>query len=117
MWIGSPNTTDLSNGTTPDWSNVTLFVPGSGSSDGRVGFMDGGNSTNSSVVTSGFVFYGSTAMVKSDDGSLETLWTGLPMGDTGVHQLYWNDTSSGQIPLIMRSIAPSNPSSRVKRRV
>lgn len=109
MWIGAPNTTDRANATTPSWTNVTLFVPTPSAADGRVGFLDGGNSSTGNVITAGFVFYGSTAMLTTDDGELETLWTGLPMGDTGVHALYWNDTSQGQVPITMRRIAPSSP--------
>ncbi|KAF2469247.1 uncharacterized protein BDR25DRAFT_228861 [Lindgomyces ingoldianus] len=110
-WFGSPNTTNLGNGTTPNWSNVTLFVPGPGSVDSRVGFLNGTNSSTSNVITSGFVFYGSTAMLLGDDG-LETMWTGLAVGNTGVFAIYWNDTSSGQVPISMRRVAPSNPSRR-----
>jgi hypothetical protein len=108
-WTGAPNTTGLVNGTTPDWSNVTLFVPESG---GRVGFLNGENSTAGNAVITSFVFYGSTAMAIGDDGDLDSLWYGLPVGDTGVHQLYWNDTTQGQVPVVVRSIGPSNPNDR-----
>ncbi|KAF2709228.1 hypothetical protein K504DRAFT_378645 [Pleomassaria siparia CBS 279.74] len=103
---GSPNAT--TNSTAPTWSNVTLFVPGPSSTDKRVGFLDSSNSTNSSAITGSFIFYGSTAMVKGTDGSLETLWTGLAL-DNGLYQVYWNDTSLGQVPLSMRTLAPSAP--------
>lgn len=110
VWTGSPNTTGMANSThTPDWSNVTLYVPTTGSSDARVGFLNSGNSSDSTKQTSGFVFYGSTAMVKVDN-SLETRWGALEVGTTGVYALYWNDTS--KVPLTLRSVAPSNPSSR-----
>ncbi|KAF2116008.1 hypothetical protein BDV96DRAFT_598792, partial [Lophiotrema nucula] len=109
-FYGAPNTTDLTNSTAPSWSNVTLFIPTTGASSARVGFVSGSNSTDD-IQTTGFVFYGSTVMVRGDDGTLETAWYGLPVGDTGVHALYWNDTSLGQIPLTLRSVAPSNPDS------
>ena len=111
MWIGAPNTTASGNDTAPSWSNVTMFIPGPGSSDGRVGFQSSDNSTDDSRITSGFTFYGSTAMVVQD-GTLETLWYALPVGDSGIHALYWNTTSENQVPIVLRNIAPSNPSDR-----
>ena len=96
------------NGTIPSWSNATLFVPSS-SSGGRVGFLEGSNSSTTGVVTSGFVFYGSTAMFVGSDGQLTSLWYVDPQGENGAHALYWNTTSEGQVPVILRRIGPSSP--------
>ncbi|KAF2799259.1 hypothetical protein K505DRAFT_294905 [Melanomma pulvis-pyrius CBS 109.77] len=113
-FTGSPNTTNLANSTSADWSNVTLFVPGPSNTDHRVGFLDSSNTTTSSdIITDSFFFYGSTAMVKGSDGSLETFWTGLAVGNTGVYALYWNDTSLGQVHLTMRNVGPSSPPAAV----
>ncbi|KAF2678338.1 hypothetical protein K458DRAFT_348843, partial [Lentithecium fluviatile CBS 122367] len=107
-WLGSPNTTSVTNSThSPTWSNVTLFIPETGASDTRVGFLDS-NSTTTDVLTSAFRFYGQTAMFFGDSGTFETLWTSLQL-ENGIRALYWNDTSSGQTPLTLRSIAPSAP--------
>ncbi|KAH7135803.1 hypothetical protein B0J11DRAFT_611673 [Dendryphion nanum] len=103
-WVGTPNAT-ATNGTAPNWSNVTFSVPGS--SSGRVKFLDS-NSSNSDYITAGFVFYGSTAMF-TGNGELESLWYAEPQADGGAHALYWNTTSEGQIPVTLRRMAPSSP--------
>lgn len=110
-WVGSPNTTvpSMRNGTLPSWSNVTFFVPSSGASDKRVGFVSSNETASSDIITSGFVFYGSTASLIGSDGQLETMFYALQVSER-IHALYWNDTSLGQTPVILRSIAPSNPS-------
>lgn len=106
-WVASPNVTM---GGASTWSNATLFVPGTQNDNRRVGFTAGdGNSTSEDEVTSGFRLYGSMAALMTDDGKLESLWTGLQVGQH-VHALYWNDTSLGQIPITLTIVAPSNPS-------
>ncbi|KAF1831407.1 hypothetical protein BDW02DRAFT_572018 [Decorospora gaudefroyi] len=109
QFTGNPNTTNVS--TSPTWSNVTLFVPATATDDGRIGFLpnnyDQGNST---VTTSGFAFYGSTAMLIGSDGSISTAFCGMEV-EEGVYQLFWNETD-GTKPLTLRSVAPSNPSSK-----
>lgn len=104
-WLASPNVTVGGNST---WSNATFFVPTSENSDRRVGFLNG-NSTSANKITSGFRLYGSMAALVTDDGKLESLWTGLQVS-AHLHALYWNDTSLGQIPITLTSVAPSNPS-------
>ncbi|KAF1998499.1 hypothetical protein P154DRAFT_439044 [Amniculicola lignicola CBS 123094] len=111
-FIGTPNTTELSNSTGATWSDVHLFVPGANATDSRVGFVSNTTSTGD-IRTDCFFFYGQTATVVGTDGTLSSLWTGLPVGDTGVYALYWNDTSAGQIQLTLRSLGPSNPSGSV----
>lgn len=102
MWIASPVNK------TTDWSDVTLFVPSEASGEKRVGFLSSNLGTNSSIQTSGFSFYGQTAMRIEDDGTIDTLFTALTL-DNGAVQIYWNDTSSGQVPITLRGNAPSSP--------
>jgi len=104
-WFASPNVTVRGE---PAWSNATFFVPTTQNSDRRIGFIDG-NATSENKVTSGFRLYGSMAALLTADGKLESLWTGLQVGQH-VHALYWNDTSLGQIPVTLTNVAPSNPS-------
>ncbi|OAL45956.1 hypothetical protein IQ07DRAFT_591223 [Pyrenochaeta sp. DS3sAY3a] len=108
-WTGSPNTTiPAMNDTLPSWSNVTFFVPGPAASDRRVGFVSSNETASSDLITSGFVFYGSTASLIGSEGNLETMFYALQVSER-IHALYWNDTSLGQTPVVLRSIAPSNP--------
>ncbi|KAK7183196.1 hypothetical protein DPSP01_011426 [Paraphaeosphaeria sporulosa] len=103
-WIGNPNTT-LTNYTV-SWSDVTFAVPTVSSSDRRVRFLTN-ETSDSDVVTTGFYFYGSTAFVV-EGGKLESPWYALQVSER-VHALYWNDTSLGQVPVILRNNPPSNP--------
>ncbi|KAJ4361051.1 uncharacterized protein N0V89_001620 [Didymosphaeria variabile] len=105
-WIGNPNTT-LTNYTV-SWSDVTFAVPSNSASDKRIQFLTS-NDTDSDMTTTGFYFYGHTAFV-IEDGQLESPWYALQVSER-VHALYWNDTSLGQVPVILRNIAPSNPGS------
>ncbi|KAF1930627.1 uncharacterized protein M421DRAFT_418921 [Didymella exigua CBS 183.55] len=107
VWIGNPNNTQLTNSTAATWSNVTFYVPDTTATDKRIGFLSSNASTDGAVET-GFFFYGSTAVLIGSDGTLESSWYALKVGDR-THQLYWNDTSLGQVPVILRSIAPSSP--------
>ncbi|CAG5138702.1 uncharacterized protein ALTATR162_LOCUS423 [Alternaria atra] len=111
-FVGNPNTT-LSN-TTPSWSNVTLFVPEAASGDKRVGFLPPNDGTgNTTTHTSGFAFYGSTAMLYGDDGGIVTSFSGSKLQGSDVYELFWNDTD-GTVPLTLRRIAPSNPGSKAR---
>ena len=107
QWLGSPNTTLLTNATAASWSNVTFFVPDNTISDKRVGFLSSNQSTDGAI-EDGFYFYGSTAVLIGETGTLESSFFALQVSPR-VHQLYWNDTSLGQVPVVLRSKAPSNP--------
>ena len=86
---------------------MTLFVPSQSSNDTRVGFLPPNDGTgNATVDTSGFSFYGSTAMLIASDGSLASAFYGAKVQDK-VYQLHWNETV-GTSPLSLRSVAPSN---------
>ncbi|KAI0595723.1 hypothetical protein F4775DRAFT_568041 [Biscogniauxia sp. FL1348] len=109
---GSPNTTTNSS---PSWSNVTLFIPSTTSSSHAVGFISG-SSSNSSILTSGFMFYGQDVLHKSSSGSLETEWYAVPTGTEHIWTLEWNITSdavNGTVPVSLRSAKPSTPISSV----
>ncbi|EUC41695.1 hypothetical protein COCMIDRAFT_40153 [Bipolaris oryzae ATCC 44560] len=105
-WLGSPNVTVP--GHTSSWSNATFFIPTADDSDKRVGFLTS-NSTIDGKAISGFRLYGSMAAFVTDDGQLVSAWTGLQVSQN-LHRLYWNDTSLGQIPVTLTTVAPSNPS-------
>jgi hypothetical protein len=86
---------------------VTFYVPDNTVSDKRVGFLSSTDSTTGAI-TEGFYFYGSTAVLIGETGTLESSFFALQVSER-IHQLYWNDTSLGQVPVILRSIAPSSP--------
>ncbi|KAF3009731.1 hypothetical protein E8E13_009198 [Curvularia kusanoi] len=110
VWIGSPNKTSMADPSAADWSNVTFYVPDNTTSDKRVGFLASDASTDGAIET-GFFFYGSTAVLIGETGTLESSFNALQVSDR-VWRLYWNDTSSGQIPIVLRNAAPSNPHNR-----
>jgi hypothetical protein len=103
-WIATLNATNST--TSPSSTNVTFMVPAAGNSDRRGGFKN--DSSSADVVTTGFRLYGSLAAHVGDDGTLETFFTGMQIAP-GVQALYWNDTSLGQQPIMIRNVAPSNP--------
>ncbi|KAI1487643.1 hypothetical protein F5X96DRAFT_133467 [Biscogniauxia mediterranea] len=103
---GSPNSTTNSS---PTWSNVTLYIPAPTSSSHSVGFISG-SSSNSSILTSGFMFYGQDVLHKSSSGTLETEWYAVPTDTEHIWTLAWNVTSdavNGTVPISLRSAKPS----------
>lgn len=110
MWIGNPNTTHLSDPTAASWSNMTFYVPDNTTSDKRVGFL-AGNASTDSAITTGFFLYGSTVVLIGESGTLESNFYALRVDDNSF-RLYWNDTSLGQFPVMLRSVGPSNPPDR-----
>ncbi|KAJ4399957.1 hypothetical protein N0V91_009029 [Didymella pomorum] len=109
-WIGNPNTTLSANSTAVNWSNATFYVPDNTTSDKRVGFLASDASTDGAIET-GFFFYGSTAVLIGESGTLESNFYSLQVSER-THRLYWNDTSLGQVPVVLRNIPPSNPPNR-----
>lgn len=103
VWVGNPNNTAVS------WSNVKFYVPDDTASDKRVGFLSNDEDSKSAIET-GFYFYGSTAVLIGETGELESNFFALQVSEH-IHRLYWNDTSLGQVPIILRSVAPSSPPS------
>jgi hypothetical protein len=102
MWIGSPITKDT------DWNDVTLFVPTTDNEVTAVGFLTSNDTQgNSSIMTTGFSWYGQTAMRIEKDGTIDTKFTALQLSN-GAIQLYWDDTSLGQMPVTLRSKPPTN---------
>lgn len=102
MWIGSPITKKT------DWKDVTLFVPTADGEVTGVGFLSSNDTQgNSSIQTTGFAWYGQTAMRIEEDGTIDTKFTALQLSN-GAIQLYWDNTNLGQIPVTLRSMPPSN---------
>jgi hypothetical protein len=109
-WRGSPNKTDLSNSSSPSWSNLTFAVPGPNSSSHQVSFVNA-STNNTNLITSGFTFYGNFLLVATSNSSTESLWYANPSGMDGIYALKWNATASGDneaVPLTLRKTPPSN---------
>ncbi|KAI1420020.1 hypothetical protein F5Y12DRAFT_165646 [Xylaria sp. FL1777] len=93
----------------PSWSNKAFFIPTSTSSSHDVGFT---SKTGTDRDTSGFVFYGATALHQSADKTLQGLWYVLPTQARRVWSLHWNATSDkgdGHLSVTLRSVAPVQP--------
>lgn len=77
---------------------------------GPVGFYKEGvsNVSTSSIQTTGFKFYGTTAMLKVD-GTLQTLWYAVATAYSGLWIVGWNATDvAGAELLTLKSVAPTN---------
>ncbi|KAI1846021.1 hypothetical protein JX265_000945 [Neoarthrinium moseri] len=77
-----------------------FYIP---TTSGQVGFT---NSTNSSVITTGFGFYGHTIYVDIDD-TLETQWFAQSTSEDDIWALFWGNTTADAIPVSLRTVAPS----------
>ncbi|KAH6639586.1 hypothetical protein C7974DRAFT_134838 [Boeremia exigua] len=107
LWIGNPNTTLLPDANTANWADTVFYLPDNTTSDKRVGFLSNNNATDGAIKT-GFSFYGSTAVLIGETGTLESSFYALQVSER-VHRLYWNETSLGQKPVVLRAVAPSMP--------
>lgn len=87
---------------------MVFYVPDNTTSDTRVGFLPK-NASDDGAIKRGYFFYGSTAVLIGESGTLESNFYSLQISDR-VHRLYWNDTSLGQVPVVLRDLAPSSPS-------
>lgn len=78
---------------TADWTDSLLYIT---SGFGPVGFYKEGvsNVSTSDIQTTGFKFYGTTAMIKID-GTLETLWYAVATSIDGLWSVGWNATGGG----------------------
>ncbi|KAK2606659.1 hypothetical protein N8I77_005393 [Diaporthe amygdali] len=101
-WVASPLTT--SNTT---WSESLFYVP---SPYGPTGFYKSGlsNVTESSIITSGFTFYGTTAMLKID-GTLYTEWYAVETSIDGLWSVGWNATGAGVTDAELITVRRVNP--------
>ncbi|KAF2963046.1 hypothetical protein GQX73_g10525 [Xylaria multiplex] len=98
----------------PSWSNKAFFIPASMSSSHQVGFKSKTlDSPNPDTDTSGFIFYGATALHLSADGTLHGLWYVLPTQSKKIWSLHWNattgDKSDGHLSVTLRSVPPTKP--------
>lgn len=92
QWIASP----LGRSTDMTWAGSELYVP---VGDGPVGFYQETQSVSNvtkvaDIITTGFSFYGNTAMV-SIDGELESLWYAVATEVEGLWTVGWNATGGG----------------------
>ncbi|KAH8766139.1 hypothetical protein F5883DRAFT_715180 [Diaporthe sp. PMI_573] len=102
QWLASPLTT--SNNT---WTESLFYVP---TPYGPTGFYKSGisNVTESNIITSGFTFYGTTAMLKID-GSLYTEWYAVETGIDGLWSVGWNATGAGVTDAQLVAVRKVNP--------
>ncbi|TGJ82512.1 hypothetical protein E0Z10_g6243 [Xylaria hypoxylon] len=111
-FIGNPNM-GSSRGF-PSWSNKAFFIPASTSSSHNVGFTSKtSGDPDAGVDTSGFTFYGATALHLNADNSLHGLWYVLPTQSKKIWSLHWNattaDKSDGHLSVTLRNVAPAQP--------
>ncbi|KAI0400128.1 hypothetical protein F4802DRAFT_602293 [Xylaria palmicola] len=98
----------------PSWSDRAFFVPPPTSSSHRVGFTGRTAPPDVDADTSGFVFYGATALHQDADSTLHGLWYAVPAAPSGgaVWALRWNatgDAGDGHVSVTLRSVAPAKP--------
>jgi hypothetical protein len=90
-------------GTTEDSLERLLYAP---SPSGAVGFSTA-DTSNSSEITTGFGFYGSTVFCYVDN-AINTRWFAVPTNEDGLWNRSWNSTSDSAIAVALRSIAPTS---------
>lgn len=98
-------------------------MPKATSSSRRVGFRSQASEPDSDADTSGFVFYGATALHEDEDHALHGLWSAVPMpvaaeaeGEAEGKQkrfwaLLWNvtDSDGAHVAVTLRSTPPATP--------
>ncbi|GAP86964.1 putative cytochrome p450 protein [Rosellinia necatrix] len=109
--VGNPDT--LSSRAFPSWSDKAFFVPTSTSPSHRVGFRSRESEPDTDTDTSGFVFYGATALHLSADNTLHGLWYAVPTFSSKIWALRWNatgDTSADdRVSVTLRNTPPAMP--------
>ncbi|KAI0429455.1 hypothetical protein F5Y09DRAFT_310287 [Xylaria sp. FL1042] len=98
----------------PTWSNKAFFIPSATSLSHNVGFTSKTSEpdTDADMDTSGFIFYGATALHLNADNTLHGLWYVLPTPSSRVWSLHWNatgDKSDGHLSVTLRNVAPVQP--------
>lgn len=90
-----------------DWSDSLFYAP---IPAGPTGFYKEGvtNVTNTEILTSGFTFYGTTAMLKID-GTLYTQWYAVPTAIDGLWSVGWNATGAGVSDAELITVRKVNP--------
>ncbi|KAI1173264.1 hypothetical protein F4777DRAFT_581161 [Nemania sp. FL0916] len=117
--VGNPDAGATGRTAVPTWSNRMIFVPTATSASRRVGFT-GDVTAEPDVDTSGFVFYGATALhqggVEDDGGAYDNtlygLWTAVPTQLDRVWSLQWNVTNGnddGYVAVTLRTTPPAHP--------
>lgn len=98
------------NGTTKakaGWSDESLYIPSSSSSDHQMGFT---TKALSNETTDEFFMYGQWVMVKSANGDISSsFYVRQTSDDDGTYSMLWNVTDEDSaIPISLRSVEPSN---------
>ncbi|KAI1109100.1 hypothetical protein F5Y14DRAFT_433752 [Nemania sp. NC0429] len=114
--VGNPDT--ASSRGVPTWSNKAFFVPKATSSSRRVGFTSRASEPDADADTSGFVFYGATALHEDADHALHGLWSVVPVSaaeegeaEKRIWALLWNvtDADGARVSVTLRSTPPATP--------
>lgn len=102
QWVATPLTT-----TNNTWADSVFYVP---NRYGPTGFYKSGvsNVSESNIITTGFTFYGTTAMVKID-GSLYTEWYAVKTSVDGLWSVGWNATGAGVTDAELITVRRVNP--------
>ncbi|KAI3319488.1 hypothetical protein HD806DRAFT_509154 [Xylariaceae sp. AK1471] len=106
--LGNPDLT--SSRGSPAWANKAFFVPSWTSSSHHVGFTSTDSEPETS--TSGFIFYGATALHQGPGNTLQGLWYAVPTRFQKIWALQWNatdDNSDGKMSVTLRSTPPAQP--------
>ncbi|KAJ5094764.1 hypothetical protein N7456_010625 [Penicillium angulare] len=103
-FLGNPNGTTKAKA---GWSDESLYIPSSSSSDHQMGFT-AGNLSNET--TDAFFLYGQWVMVKSKTGDISSSFYVREVSeDDGTYSLLWNVTDEeGVVPISLRSTKPSS---------
>ncbi|POS75141.1 hypothetical protein DHEL01_v206456 [Diaporthe helianthi] len=104
QWVANPLTTR-----NEPWSESLFYVPAVA---GPTGFYkpDIRMVTEDAIITTGFTFYGETAML-SINGSLYTEWYAVKTGVDGLWSVGWNATGAGVTDaelITVRGVVPPN---------
>lgn len=94
QWIANPLTVD-----TASWSKSIFYIP---DGSGPVGFYTEGGDSNvsqSDIITSGFDFYGSNAMVNINN-IYYTAWYAASTATDGLWSVGWNATNPAEVELL-----------------
>jgi len=100
VWVANPNATD-SNAT---FADATFFVS---SASHAAGFLGDNSTATNDEITSGFSFYGHTALLVDASGVWQSAFYAMATETDGLWSLGWNFTNvNGAIPVTLRDTSP-----------
>ncbi|KAH8790378.1 hypothetical protein F5882DRAFT_460885 [Hyaloscypha sp. PMI_1271] len=111
-WDITTATSTTWNATTSNSSSVGSFFITPTSSFAAAGFTSS-NNTTSSIVTTGFSLFGEQVVFVNGSTYESQFWASSTDTD-GVYALYWNSDGieeSGSVPVVLKTIAPSETTS------